>query len=257
MYYCSQAVHIPHTPPVSFNNQKVKGSTPGYHEDMIYELDLQVGMIVEALKKSGAYENTLFIFTSDNGGLGFDKGMIKAGHDASNGMEGKKGSIFEGGHRVPFFASWPGKITPNTESNEPIIGHDIVATVAALSNQELDKTKVFDSANLLPYFLGKSDGKAHQYLMHQSAGGPTYAIRDGDFKLIMNLGSKGKTSKEVKSKGVILSKLTPTHLFNLKDNLNEDESKNLLDNPKCKTRVVTMLAKFKELRKTKAATVSY
>ena len=56
-------------------------------------------------------------------------------------------------------------------------------------------------------------------------------------------------AKEVKSKGVILSKLTPTHLFNLKDNLNEEESKNLLDNPKYKSRVETMLAKFKELRK--------
>ena len=257
MYYCSQAVHIPHTPPKTFNGQKIAGSTPGYHGDMIHELDLQVGMIVEALKKSGAYENTLFIFTSDNGGLGFDKGMIKAGHDASNGMEGKKGSIFEGGHRVPFFAIWPGKIKPNTASNEPIIAHDIVATIAALSGQKLDETKVFDSANLLPYFLKTSTKKAHKYLMHQSAGGPTYAIRDGDFKLIMNLGSKGKTSKEVKSKGVILSKLTPTHLFNLKDNLNEDKSKNLLDNPKYKSRVVTMLAKFKELRKTKAATVSY
>ncbi len=259
MYYCSQAVHIPHTPPVSFNDKKVKGVTPGYHGDMVHELDLQVGMIVDALKKSGAYENTLFIFTSDNGGLKFDKGMKAAGHDASNGMEGQKGSIFEGGHRVPFFAIWPGKIKPNTVSNEPIIAHDIVATIAALTDQKLDNTKVFDSANLVPYFLGTSTKKAHDYLLHQSASGPTYAIRDGDFKLIMSLGGKGKTkaNNELKNKGVIIAKLTPTHLFNLKDNLNEVASKNLLNNPKYKERVETMLATFKELRKTKAATVSY
>ncbi|MDC0176658.1 arylsulfatase [Polaribacter sp.] len=247
MYYCSQAVHIPHAPPKTFNGEKIEGSTPGFHGDMIKELDLQVGMIVAALKKTGAYENTLFIFTSDNGGLTFDKKMTKAGHVTSNGLNGSKGSIFEGGHRVPFFAIWPRKIKPNTESNEPIIAHDIVATVAALSNQELDKTKVFDSANLLPYFLGKSDGKAHQYLMHQSAGGPTFAIRDGHFKLIMKGGSK-KTGS--------IANINPTHLYNLSDNLNEEESKNLLDNLKYKDRVETMFAKFKELRVTKATTVN-
>lgn len=248
MYYCSQAVHIPHTPPNTFNGEKIKGSTPGFHGDMIKELDLQVGMIVAALKKSGAYENTLFIFTSDNGGLATTTKMKKAGHNASNGMNGKKGSIFEGGHRVPFFAIWPGKIKPNTDVNEPIIAHDMVATIAALSDQDLDTTKVFDSANLLPYFLNTSTKKAHQYLMHQSKAGPTFAIRDGQFKLIMQGGNK-KT-------GDIIG-IKPTHLFNLSTNLNEEESKNLVNDLEYKKRVETMFAKFKELRKTKAATVAY
>lgn len=248
MYYCSQAVHIPHTPPNTFNDEKIKGSTPDFHGDMIKELDLQIGMILEALKKTGAYKNTLFIFTSDNGGLATTKKMKKAGHDASNGMNGRKGSIFEGGHRVPFFAIWPEKIKSNTDSKEPIIAHDIVATIAALTNQELDKTKVFDSANLLPYFLGKSTKKAHQYLMHQSKAGPTFAIRDGEFKLIMKGGNK-KT-------GDIIG-IKPTHLFNLSTNLNEEESKNLLYDSKYKNRIETLFAKFKELRNSKVATVAY
>ncbi|GAL81945.1 choline-sulfatase [Algibacter lectus] len=122
MYYCSQAVHIPHEPPAEFNGKKIKGITPGKHGDMIYELDLQVGLLVKALKDAGLYENTLLVFTSDNGGLSFDKDMNKAGHVTSNGLNGSKGSIYEGGHRVPFFAIWPGRIKSNIVSTMPIMG---------------------------------------------------------------------------------------------------------------------------------------
>lgn len=248
MYYCSQAVHIPHEPPARFDGTKVAGTTPGDHGDMIFELDLQVGLIVEALKKTGAYENTLFIFTSDNGGLSFDQGMKKAGHDTSNGLLGSKGSINEGGHRVPFIAVWPGEIKPNTISNEPIVGQDVVATLAALSHQELDKTKVLDSANLLPYFKGIAKGKAHTYLMHQSAGGPSFALRDGDWKLIVKSDVKKKANK--------VGNLTNVALFNLKDNLSEDESKNLINDAKYAKRVAEMKAKYIELRKTGVSTVN-
>lgn len=248
MYYCSQAVHIPHEPPARFDGTKVAGTTPGDHGDMIFELDLQVGLIVDALKKTGAYENTLFIFTSDNGGLSFDQGMKKAGHDTSNGLLGSKGSINEGGHRVPFVAVWPGKIKPNTISNEPIVGQDVVATLAALSHQELDKTKVLDSANLLPYFKGTAKGKAHVYLMHQSAGGPTYALREGDWKLIMQSSIKNKSGK--------LGNLTPKFLYDLKSNLAEDPAKNLVNHPEYAQRVASMKATYIKLRKTGIATVT-
>ncbi|NIJ44850.1 arylsulfatase A-like enzyme [Wenyingzhuangia heitensis] len=247
MYYCSQAVHIPHEPPAKFDTIKVAGATPGKHGDMIYELDLQVGLLVEALKKTGAYENTLFIFTSDNGGLSFDKDMKKAGHDTSNGLSGSKGSINEGGHRVPFVAVWPGVIQPKSISNEPIVGQDVVATLAALSNQTLDKTKVLDSADLLPYFRGTAKEKAHTYLMHQSAGGPTFAIRDGDWKLILKSDIKKKVNK--------LGNLTHVALFNLKDNLSEDEAKNLINNSKYAKRIAEMKTTYIELRKTGRSTV--
>lgn len=248
LYYCSQAVHIPHTAPAEFNGKKVAGTTPGKHGDMIYELDLQIGLIIKALKEQGMYENTLFIFTSDNGGLSFDKDMTKAGHVTSNGLNGSKGSIFEGGHRVPFFAIWPGKITPNSVSNEPVISHDVVATIAALTDQELDKSKVFDSANLLPVFLRESTKPIHKYLMHQSKAGPNYAIREGKWKLIIK-GSKADKSGK-------LGDLKPIALFNLDDNLFESEDKNLVNNPEYKSRVKTMYDKYLELRKTKETTVN-
>ncbi|WP_139957434.1 sulfatase family protein [Flavicella sediminum] len=248
LYYCSQAVHIPHEPPAEFDGVKVAGTTPGDHGDMIFELDLQVGLIVGALKKTGAYENTLFIFTSDNGGLSFDKEMKKAGHDTSHGLSGSKGSINEGGHRVPFVAVWPGVIKPNTVSNEPIVGQDIVATLAALGNQKLDKTKVLDSANLLPFFKGEASEKAHTYLLHQSAGGPSFALRDGDWKLILKSDVKNKANK--------LGNLTNVALFNLKDNLSEDESKNLINNASYAKKIAEMKATYIRLRTTGVSTVN-
>ena len=246
LYYCSQAVHIPHTPPAMLDGNKVAGTTPGVHGDMIYELDIQVGMIIEALKKTGAYENTLFVFTSDNGGLSFDQNMKKAGHDTSYGLNGSKGSIYEGGHRVPFIAVWPGVIQANSISNEPVVGQDMVATIAALSQQKLDISKVFDSANLLPYFKGeKTEKPAHIYLMHQSKGGPTYAIRDGKWKLIL----KGK-------KPGVLENLTPIELYDLESNLFEDSSRNLIEDSKHKNRIENMMKTYIDVRVSKVTTVN-
>ncbi len=248
LYYCSQAVHIPHEAPIEFDGKKVAGTTPGKHGDMIYELDIQIGLIVKALKDNGLYNNTLFIFTSDNGGLAFDKGMTKAGHVTSNGLRKSKGSIYEGGHRVPFIAVWPEKISPNTDSQEPIVSQDVVATIAALANQELDKSQVLDSANLLPILLGESKNKEplHKYLIHQSnKRGTHYAIREGKWKLII----QGKNLKKA-------ANLEPMALFNLDANLFEDEAKNLINRPKYQDRVKSMYNKYLELRKNKETTVN-
>ncbi|SDW29566.1 Arylsulfatase A [Lutibacter oricola] len=244
MYYCSQAVHIPHEPPAEFNGKKIKGATPGKHGDMIYELDIQVGLIVKTLKNAGLYDNTLLVFTSDNGGLSFDKDMKAAGHETSNGLNGSKGSINEGGHRVPFFAVWPDKIKQNTVSNVSIVGQDMVATIAALSNQKLDKTKVFDSANLLPVFKGETSKPVHKYLMHQSKGGPFYAIREGKWKLII----KGE-------KPGVLENLKPIALFNLDENLAEDEKGNLINKPAYAERITQMFETYVNVRVSRKTTV--
>ena len=158
--------------------------------------------------------------------INIDDSMKKAGHDSSNGLSGKKGSINEGGHRVPFVAVWPGIIKPNTESKVGIVGQDVVATVAALSNQKLDTSKVFDSANLIPVFKNNTTQPVHQYLIHQSKAGPTYAIRDGQWKLII----KGVPSAD-------MTKNKPIALYDLNENVNEIESKNLVKNPEYSEKV--------------------
>lgn len=246
LYYCSQAVHIPHTPINELDGVKIAGSTPGVHGDMILELDTQIGMLVDALKQEGLYENTLFIFTSDNGGLSFDPDMRKAGHQTSNGLREKKGSIYEGGHRVPFIAVWPGKIKPGSICNEPIVAHDVVATIADIANQPIDRGLVLDSASLLPRFA-EEPATGHRYLMHLSSGqrgsgGSTYAIRDGDWKLIM----RSKVFRE-------LDGLHPTGLYNLKDDL--AESNNLIEVRAHENRVQAMFEDYKLLRETGVSTI--
>jgi arylsulfatase A-like enzyme len=247
LYYCSQAVHVPHSPPDAIDGVKIAGSTKGAFGDMIRELDVQVGMIVKALKSADVYDNTLLVFTSDNGGLNADVRMKQAGHNSSNGLRGKKGSIYEGGHRVPFIAVWPGTIQPGSESREPIVGHDMVATVGALAEQPVDRYIVKDSISLLPFFKGQPASERHRCLIHQQKGKkmPYYAIREGDWKLILT----GKTMGE-------LEMLIPHSLFNLKENLGEDEAQNLVKHPEHKDRVNSMADKYMDLRVVEPLTVS-
>ncbi|AWG22756.1 hypothetical protein FFWV33_15080 [Flavobacterium faecale] len=239
LYYCSQAVHVPHSPPAALNGVKIAGATLGTHGDMIVELDVQVGMLIAALKKTGLYNNTLFVFTSDNGGLNENEVLLKAGHNSSGQYKGKKASIYEGGHRIPFIAVWPGKIKPKTQSDIPIYASDMVATIASITGISLDKDKVLDSADLLPVFIKGDKKPLHKYLVHasQAKDGPFYALRDGDYKLIL----KGKGMKA-------LGELTPIELYNLKDNVQEKESENLINKPEQANRIKSMMKTYLEIR---------
>jgi arylsulfatase A-like enzyme len=244
IYYCSQAVHIPHTPTAELDGVKIAGTTPGVHGDMVKELDTQVGLLIKALKETGAWQNTLFILTSDNGGLRPDDKAAAAGHDPTHGLRGAKGSIWEGGDRVPFIAVWPGKIKPGTISRAPIVGHDIVATLAHLAGQPIDRTKIKDSLDLVPLLTGGPATEAHKVLMHQSQVGPSYAIRQAHLKLIM----RAQTKKNLKG-------LKPVALFNLKDNPQEDEGQNLIEDPKFRDAANDLFETYLTYRKTGQSTI--
>jgi len=249
MYYCSQAVHAPHIPPEELDGIAIAGSTPGAHGDMIHELDTQVGMIINCLKETGVYENTLVILTSDNGGLFFpDSDLTMAGHDSSNGLRGSKGQIYEGGSRVPFIAVWPNRIKPATESNEPIVAHDIVATITAITGQRIPKVVIKDSINLLPLFYGEPKAKGHEVVLQQASNdkmpyGPHYAIRRKEWKLIL-LAPDKENVKDLK----------PVALFNLATNPYEDENLNLVDKEQYKSLVKELLEEYLLIRETDKAT---
>ncbi len=235
IYYCSQAVHIPHTPPADLGGVKIAGATPSAWGDMLVEADTQVGMLIDALKDTGVYENTLIIFTSDNGGLNYDRAMRAAGHASSNGFREAKASIYEGGHRVPFIAVWPGRIEPGSESDVPIVAHDVVATVAALAGQPVDRDVMMDSIDLQPILTGADPLSSHEVLLHASAAksGPYFAIREGDWKLIMS--TQGPDN---------IDSLKPLALFNLAENPGESDE-----------RVHRLLARYKEHRNDATPTV--
>nr|WP_320120685.1 sulfatase-like hydrolase/transferase [uncultured Marinifilum sp.] len=238
MYYCSQAVHLPHNPPKELNGIKIAGTTPSKHMDMIKELDVQMGMLTEALKAQGVYENTLFIFTSDNGGL-LKPNTLKSGHQPSDIYRGGKNSAFEGGHRVPFIAVWPKKIKAKRTSNEPILGLDIMATLASVTGQNIAKGQAMDSYNLLPILENKKNADSHAFLMLQGGTGKEVILIEDSWKLIIQIDKKDKTDQ----------KRNPIALYNLKKDPTEKQINNLIDSKKHQKQIKKMFSKYNMLRK--------
>jgi arylsulfatase A-like enzyme len=237
IYYSSQAVHLPHNPAKMLNGKEIAGTTPSSHLDLIKELDTQMGMLVETLKEKGIYENTLFIFTSDNGGL-LVKQSLATGHRPSDLLNGGKNSAFEGGHRVPFIATWPAKIKPNRSSNIQVLGLDVLATLAALTEQEIAPNQAMDSANLLPILLDESNKAVRERLVNQSGTQQEGIIIENGWKLIIEIDKKDKTYKTRK----------PTELFNLNANPHEDTSKNLINSAKHKSKLDELFKKYNDTR---------
>jgi arylsulfatase A-like enzyme len=236
IYYCSQAVHSPHTPPETFNGSKVKSSTPSTHGDMISELDMQVGFIIDALKKNNVFDNTLIVFTSDNGGLNIAE-TEKSGHDSSNGLRASKGSIYEGGHRVPYFVQWPG-VTPSGQvCTEPITGTDLMATLVALTGGKLKDNRINDSFNLLPLLKGEETSQSRKYYTIQGAGRDhQVAICENEWKLILNVDKKNEQVS------------ASTGLFNMEINPYENENGNLIEDPEQKLRIERLINKYNGIK---------
>jgi len=151
-YFASTEVHHPFTPAKQFQGT----SQAGLYGDFAHELDWIVGEIRKTLEEIGQADNTLIVFTSDNGGM-FNVGGIaaaKLGHRINGDLLGSKFGIWEGGHRVPFIAWWPGKIEAGTVSNQMLNMVDLKATFAAVAGDDpLNEQEAADSLNMLPAFV--------------------------------------------------------------------------------------------------------
>jgi len=198
LYFAPVAVHELVTP--SAESQGT--SKAGPYGDFIHDLDRSVGRIIAALEKQHALENTLIIFTSDNGGVisggqtGASKTAMDAGLKINGALRGGKHDIWEGGFKVPFLVRWPGRVPAGTTSSEMIGVVDVFATVAAIVGEtKLDRaTTAPDSVNVLAAFLGEPGAQPlRRDLILQSASG-VYAIRSGPWKWIdgVPLAPKGK-----------------------------------------------------------------
>lgn len=152
LYFAPTNIHHPFTPAQQF----VGTSKCGLYGDFVHELDWMVGKLVSALKEKNMIDNTLIIFTSDNGGMLNETGQkaVKAGHALNGDLLGYKFGAWEGGHRVPFIVQWPAKIPAGTVSNQLISQLDLMATFAKITNQTLPEGQVFDSVNQLDNFMG-------------------------------------------------------------------------------------------------------
>lgn len=258
LYFCSQAVHHPHSPPEEFRGEPVKGRTHSEHGDMIIEFDLQVGALVNKLKKEGLWENTLFIVTSDNGGLALDETDIN-GHLSSNGLRAEKSSAYEGGHRIPFVAVWPGRIKPGSVCDKRVLALDLMATLYELTGRDIPADQACDSFSYLSLLLAKPNAPFRDQVIITNGrlyegkqfGATKFedaiCVFDGKWKLIAKW---DKQSKAHKKRVFMNGTVRPVALFNMADNPFEEDAKNLLLNPEHETRVERMIQDFYDARDT-------
>ncbi len=189
LFHSAQAVHLP-----SFAGRAFKGKTEaGPHGDFIFELDYVVGRLMSKLDQLGYGENTLVIFTSDNGPeVPTVIDMRKTyKHDGARPWRGIKRDQWEGGHRVPFIARWPKKIKDGSTSAQTICLTDVMATCAALTGATIPPNAAEDSYNILPVLLGQAvDKPVREYTLHQTIS-LALAIRHGNWKYLDHKGSGG------------------------------------------------------------------
>jgi arylsulfatase A-like enzyme len=197
LYFASQDVHVPRTPHPRFRGK----SKLTYRGDAMVQLDWSVGAVVEILDKHGLKENTIVIFSSDNGPVYDDgykdgttvkpkRGEVDRGHDASGPYRGGKYEISEGGTRVPLIVRWPERIRPG-KSAALVTQVDFVASFAKLLEVELPEGAGIDSQDCLAALLGE-DAKGDTYIVEESGG--TIALRKGDWKVVT--GAKTRKGKK-------------------------------------------------------------
>ncbi len=181
----------PHTPIVPTPEWQGKSGL-GAYGDFVMQTDAAVGEILAALDKAGLADNTLVIFTSDNGcspAAGTPK-LEAQGHFASAESRGYKADIWEGGHRVAFLVRWPARVKAGTRSDRVICHTDFLATCAEILAAKLPDTAGEDSVSLLPTLLGAESPAPREPVVHHSISGK-FAIRQGPWKLELCAGSGG------------------------------------------------------------------
>ncbi len=178
----------PHTPVSPTAEWKGKSGLNDYG-DFVMQTDATVGRVLESIEKSGKANNTLVIFTSDNGCAPYigAKEMEKKGHFPSGPLRGYKGDAWEGGHRVPFIVRWPGTVKPNTTCRALVQQTDFMATLAEALETKLPDNVGEDSVSLMPLLKGSDKPIRETGISHAMSGLP--ALRKGSWKIIF--GSKG------------------------------------------------------------------
>jgi arylsulfatase A-like enzyme len=233
VYLPLSAPHAPWLPP-DFAKGKSKEGPRG---DLVWLVDWCVGRVLATLETLNLGDNTLVIFTSDNGPR-----IGAEGHRSAAPWRGYKSHVWEGGHRVPFIARWPGRIKPNTTNDELICLTDLMATCAGIVGQKLPKDAGPDSFNILPVLLdARHDKPLRETLVSHSSKG-VFAIRKGPWKLILETkGSGGWVDPRDRTK---LAADNPGQLYNLTDD--PYETKDLYDeHPDIVRRLTSLLQKMK------------
>ncbi len=220
LYFASQDIHVPRAP-----HPRFQGATKlGYRGDAMVQFDWSTGEIMKALEEHGLTDNTIVIFSSDNGPVyddGYDDGTtvetseeeVDRGHDGSGIYKGGKYQIFEGGTRVPFIVRWPARIKPGV-SDALVNQIDFMGSFAALLDLEIPENEAADSRNTLAALLG-DDPVGLDFMIEEA--GRRRALRRGDWKYIAPVKTMNKRNRGAGPEAA---------LYNLKDD--PGESKNVI-----------------------------
>jgi arylsulfatase A-like enzyme len=237
LYYAPHNVHAPTVPHPRF----LGSSGLSKRADTLVELDGSIGELMKTLARLELTENTLVIFSSDNGAYVTDE----KGHLPNGPWRGKKSHLWEGGHRAPFIAHWPGRIAPGV-CDELVSLVDLPATAAALVGGQLADDAAPDSFNLLPTLLGKTNPQSRDHLVLMSGKGDL-AIRHGNWKYIPDLATaNGWDSWNKKGESAAVK----AGLFNLKKD--QGETQNLVARePEIAKRLADLLEKARSAPSTR------
>jgi arylsulfatase A len=189
LYLAYTAPHTPWLPAAEFAGK----SGAGMYGDFVMMVDAQIGRVLAALEKADMTQDTLLVFTSDNGPMWLPADVARFGHTAAGGLRGMKGDAWEGGHRMPFIVRWPGRVKAGTISDQTICFTDLLATFADICGAKLPSGAGPDSFSFLPVLEGRQPKgqPIRGPIVMQAGSSSAMMIRSGDWKLINQLGSGG------------------------------------------------------------------
>lgn len=214
LYFALTAPHTPWLPA-----KKYRGlSDAGAYGDFVCMVDDVVAQIYRVLEQTRQSDNTLVIFTSDNGAAFWPEDIEQSRHRANGIYSGMKSDLLEGGHRVPMIATWPQAIAPGSVCNDVVCSTGLLATCAELVGQPLPDNAGEDSFSYLKTMLGKPGHPSREAIIHHSDKG-YFAIRKGDWVLLDCRGSGGWTREEKESE-----QLPARQLYNLKNDIREQKN---------------------------------
>lgn len=249
LYFPLTAPHKPVYPHPRFHGKTELGP----YGDFVVQVDSTVGEVMKAIDAAGVRENTLVIYTSDNGSFMYRRDdpnaachvddesvqAYRSQRHTSNGLlRGTKADIYEAGHRVPFFVRWPERVLEGSQSAKTICHVDCMATFAAITGAAIPEGQATDSHSFLMQLEGKTASPRPGVINHSANG--TFAIRDGKWKLIASSGSGGREQP----KGQPFE--GPYQLYDLESDI--EEQKNLIEvHPKIASRLEAELEKIRRL----------
>jgi arylsulfatase A-like enzyme len=151
---------------------------------MTTAMDDSIGRVMKSLRDSGAAENTLVVFFSDNGG------PISVSPCSNGPLRDGKGSVFDGGIHVPFLVSWPAKLKAGSRYEQPVISLDVFATACAVAGATVPENVKLDGTNLISHLTGEDASAPHERLFWRTGGGDAFAARQGDWKWVKPRGAE-------------------------------------------------------------------